>query len=158
MELPEAQRIHKIYQRTYAKVPEYWESAIQLVRRLGYAETLAGRRVQVVGNWDGSFGWQMQSTAINYPVQGTGADQKYLAFKVLKDYILSIQAYFAWDLHDGIYVWVPTAKLETAARDISKLLANLPYREAWDFTPPIPLPWDCKIGPGWGGLKEWKEN
>lgn len=155
MELPEAQRIHRTYQQTYAKVPDYWESSIQLVRRAGYAETLAGRRVQVVGNWDGSFGWQMASTAINYPVQGTGADQKYLAFKILKDYILSIQAYFAWDLHDGIYIWVPTDKLEIAARDISKLLANLPYRAAWDFIPPIPLPWDVKIGSGWGGLKEW---
>jgi DNA polymerase-1 len=156
MELPEAQRIHRTYQSTYTEVPKYWEGAIQLVRRQGYAETLAGRRVQVVGNWDGPFGWQMQSTAINYPVQGTGADQKYLAFKILKDYILGIQAYFAWDLHDGIYIWVPTDKLEIAARDISRLLANLPYREAWDFTPPIPLPWDCKIGPGWGGLKEFK--
>jgi DNA polymerase I-like protein with 3'-5' exonuclease and polymerase domains len=112
--------------------------------------------VQLVGNWDGPLSWQMESTSLNYPVQGTGADQKYLAFKVLKDYILSINAYFAWDLHDGIYIWVPTAKLESAAAHVSKLLANLPYREAWGFTPSIPLPWDAKIGPGWGFLHEWK--
>lgn len=159
MELPEAQRIHKIYQQTYCRVPRYWETAVQVVRQLGYAETIAGRRVQVVGDWDGKFGWQMASTAINYPVQGTGGDQKYLAIKILKDYILDIGAYFAWDLHDGIYIWVPLDKLEKAASVITKLLANLPYREAWDFTPPIPLPWDCKISPaGWGYLKEWKER
>lgn len=157
MELPEAQRIHKTYQNTYVEVPKYWERQIQLVRGRGFAETLAGRRVQVIGNWDGPLSWQMQSTSINYPVQGTGADQKYLALKILKDYILSIQAYFAWDLHDGIYIWVPTNKLERAAADISKLLATLPYKDAWGFAPPIPLPWDAKIGAGWGDLKEFRE-
>lgn len=158
MELPEAQRIHRTYQQTYPQVPKYWDRQIQLVKRSGYAETLAGRRVQVVGNWEGPFGWQMESTALNYPVQGTGAEQKYLALKILKNYIIDIQAYFAWDLHDGIYIWVPTEKLERAAADISSMLANLPYREAWDYTPSIPFPWDVKIGPGWGWLKEWKNE
>jgi DNA polymerase I-like protein with 3'-5' exonuclease and polymerase domains len=138
------------------KVPRYWDRTIQQVKQQGYAETLAGRRVQVVGDWSGKDGWQMESTAIIYPIQGTGADQKYLAFKVLKDYIININAYFAWDLHDGIYLYVPDDKVEQAAVEITRLLNNLPYREAWDFTPSIPLPWDCKYGPGWGGLKEWK--
>lgn len=157
MELPEAQRIHRTYQNTYSRVPRYWEHQIQLVKRLGYAETLAGRRVQVVGNWDGPLGWQMQSTAINYPIQGTGGDQKYLALKVLKDYMISIGGLFAWDLHDGLYWWIPTNKLERAAADVSRILANLPYRDAWGFTPPVPLPWDAKIGPGWGYLEKWTE-
>ena len=157
MELPEAQRIHRTYQSTYTKVPRYWESQVRKVKQLGYAETLAGRRVLVQGNWDGSLGWSMESTAINYPVQGTGADQKYLALKVLKSYISNIGAYFAWDLHDGIYLWVPDDMVEKAATEISAMLANLPYREEWGFTPPIPLPWDCKYGPGWGSLKEFKD-
>lgn len=157
MELPEAQRIHRTYQNTYARVPLYWDNQVRKVRQLGYAETLAGRRVRVQGNWDGSLGWSMESTAINYPVQGTGADQKYLALKVLKSYVLSIGAYFAWDLHDGIYLWVPDDMVEKAATEIPLMLANLPYREEWGFTPPIPLPWDCKYGPGWGALKEFKD-
>lgn len=156
MELPEAQRIHKTYQQTYQEVPRYWERQISRTKQLGYVETLAGRRVQVVGDWSDKFGWQMESTSLNYPVQGTGADQKYLAFKVVKDYIININAYFAWDLHDGIYLYVPDDKVEQAAVEITRLLNNLPYREAWDFTPSIPLPWDCKYGPGWGGLREWK--
>lgn len=157
MELPEAQRIHRTYQTTYIKVPRYWEDQIRLVKRLGYAETMAGRRVQVVGNWDGPLGWAMEGTALNYPIQGTGGDQKYLALKILKDYMIGIQGYFAWDLHDGLYWWVPTEKLEKAAADVSRLLANLPYRNEWGFTPPIPLPWDAKIGPGWGYLEKWTE-
>jgi DNA polymerase I-like protein with 3'-5' exonuclease and polymerase domains len=157
MELPEAQRIIGVYKQRYVRVPIYWDQTIQLAKRRGYAETLAGRRVQILGNWNGDRAWSMESTAIIYPIQGTGADQKYLALALLKDYMIGIGGYFAWDLHDGLYWWIPTSKLEKAAADASRILANLPYRDAWGFTPSIPLPWDAKIGPGWGHLREWKE-
>ena len=155
MELPEAQRIHRTYKQTYSGVPRYWDNQIRLTKHLGYVETLAGRRVQLTGKWDGAFGWQMESTSLNYPVQGTGADQKYLAMKVLKPYLAAIGAHFAWDLHDGIYLFVPDDMVARAAVEIKQMLDNLPYREAWGFVPSIPLPWDCKTGKLWGTLKEW---
>lgn len=156
MELPEAQRIHKTYQLTYPGVPTYWATQIALTKQRGYVETFAGRRVQVVGDWDGDWGWSMGSTSINYRIQGTGADQKYLALQVIKPYLVEIGARFAWDLHDGIYLWVPDDKVAAAAVRIKHLLDNLPYKEAWGFVPPIPLPWDCKSGKAWGELKGWK--
>jgi hypothetical protein len=55
-----------------------------------------------------------------------------------------------------LYFYVPVAKAAKAQADIKYLLDNLPYRKAWGFTPPIPLPWDCKVGPSWGQLKEVK--
>lgn len=156
MELPEAEKIHATYQQSYISVPSYWRNQIALTKRLGYVETFAGRRVQVVGNWSGAQGWSMESTAINYRIQGTGGDQKYLALSVLKPYITRIGAIFAWELHDGVYFYVPDAMVERAATEIPYLLANLPYKKAWGFTPPIPLPWDCKFGKSWGELKDWK--
>lgn len=155
LELPEAQRIHKTYQMTYPGVPQYWNRQIALTKQQGYVETFAGRRVSVVGNWGGDWGWSMGSTAINYRIQGTGADQKYLALQVIKPYLLSIGGRFAWDMHDGLYFYIPTEKLRRAVVDIKQLLDNLPYKEAWGFTPPIPLTWDCKTGYSWGGLKGW---
>lgn len=155
MEMPQARIIHATYPKTYPRVPLYWKSQIDLVKRLGYVETFGGRRVQVVGNWAGDWGWAMGSTAINYRIQGTGACQKYLALAVIKDYIRSIRAYFAWDLHDGIYLWVPDDKLQEAAATIKPTLDHLPYKKAWGFEPPIPLPWDCKAGGSWGTLKEY---
>lgn len=156
MELPEAEKVHAAYQATYPGVPDYWRNQIAMTKRLGYVETFAGRRVQVVGNWRGPKGWSMESTSINYRIQGTGGDQKYLALSVLRPYITRIGAVFAWELHDGIYLYVPDAMVERAATEIPYLLANLPYKKAWGFTPPIPLPWDCKFGKSWGELKEWK--
>lgn len=158
MELPQAERIHKTYQRTYKGVPLYWDQQIRATKHNGYVETFAGRRVVVRGNWSGMFGWSMGSTAINYRIQGTGADQKYLAMLVLKDYVRSIGAYFAWDLHDGLYFYVPDAKVQEALVEMKKRLDNLPYKEAWGFTPPIPLPFDAKVGPSWGSLREHQFN
>lgn len=158
MVLDQARHIHATYQQTYLQVPIYWERQIALTRQTGYVETFAGRRVQVRGNWDGPLGWAMGSTAINYRIQGTGADQKYLALAVVKPYLVRIGARFAWDLHDGIYFWVPDQHVQCATRDIRYLLNNLPYRRAWGFTPPIALPWDCKVGKSWGGLKEMRDE
>jgi DNA polymerase-1 len=157
MELPEAQHIHRTYQLTYRRVPVYWDEQIAKTKRDGYVETFAGRRVRVVGNWDGEFGWSMASTSINFRIQGTGADQKYLALAVLKSYIHRIGAYFGWDLHDGLYFFIPDDKVAEAAPMIKKLLDHLPYSRAWGFTPPVPLPWDIKTGGSWGHLKEWKD-
>jgi hypothetical protein len=61
-------------------------------------------------------------------------------------------------LHDGLYLYIPDAKVKKAVAEISAMLNNLPYAQAWGFTPPIPMPWDCKVGKSWGTLKEWQEH
>jgi DNA polymerase-1 len=124
MELSQAQHIHETYLRTYVRVLPYWNTQIAQTKKQGYVETFAGRRVYVDGDWSGNFGWSMGSTAINYRIQGTGADQKYLALSVLRPYV-----------------------------EMKYLLDNLPYKKAWGFEPPIPLPWDCHVGKSWGEMK-----
>lgn len=158
MELNQARNIHQTYQQAYRRVPQYWAKQIEQTQRMGYVETFAGRRVQVRGNWEGKDGWSMGSTSINYRIQGTGADQKYLAMAVIRNYLTHINSYFAWDLHDGIYLYVPDSKVEKAIVELRKKLDNLPYAQAWGFTPPIPLPWDCKVGKSWGTLREVKHG
>jgi hypothetical protein len=158
MQQPEADKIHAAYQEAYSNVPVFWKSQIAKVKRDKYVETYAGRRVSIIGDWDGNHSWSMGSTAINYRIQGTGADQKYLALAVLKPYLIQIGARFAWDLHDGIYLYVPDDKVKEAAAQIKLLLDNLPYESAWGFKSPIPLPWDCKAGKSWGELKDYKIN
>lgn len=156
LELPEAQRIHATYQRTYPGVPVYWENQIAIVKGLGYVETFGGNRIQVVGDWNGTWAWSMGSTAINARIQGTGADQKHLAMRVIRDYLRSIGGRFYFDLHDGLYMVIPSAVRAKAVDVMKQMLDNLPYQQAWGFTPPVPMPWDCKVGKAWGRLKEVK--
>ena len=151
--MKEAQHIHFIYPRTYPGVPIYWAKQIALVKQLGYVETFAGSRVQVVGDWTGRYKWAMGSTAINYRIQGTGADQKYLALSVLSDYCNDVGARFILDMHDGLMFEVPDDKVSEFCATGKRLLDNLPYEKAWGFSPPIPMPFDCKIGKSWGTLK-----
>jgi DNA polymerase-1 len=149
----ESEHIWSTYPRTYPRVKDYWFLSIDKAKRLGYAETLAGRRVQIAGDWSGKQSWAMESTAIIVPIQGTGADQKYLALACLKPYLVEHGIRFAWDMHDGLYFYCPEAKAERALIDIKAILDNLPYEAAWGFKPSIPLPWDAKSGPSWGELK-----
>lgn len=153
LEMPEAYRIHSTYQREYPGVPIYWERQIAMVRQLGFVETFGGNRVRIEGDWDGKYGWSMGSTAINYRIQGTGADQKHLAMAVIKDYLRRIGGRFLFDLHDGLYLLIPSDIRQKAVNELKRLLDNLPYQQAWGFTPPIPMPWDGSVGKAWGRMK-----
>lgn len=153
--MDEAQHIHATYHATYPGVKQYWKRKIAEARRKGYAETLAGRRVQLASGWnDRNLGWKLESTAVNFPIQGVGADQKYLAIMVLQNYLRQCGGYFYFELHDGLYAILPEHNAMKAGKRIQKALSNLPYQQAWGFTPPIPLPFDMKIGDNWGDLKE----
>ena len=156
MTLEEAARIRQIYLNTYPGIERYWNEQIRLARTRGYAETIPGRRVRIPGQWGGEIGWQMEGTAVNYRIQGTGAEQKYLALRCVRKYIGEIGVRFAWDLHDGLYFYVPYERVEEAAYEIKDILDNLPYEAVWHFKPPIPMPWDCKVGPSWGDLKPYE--
>ena len=153
MEIGEAKNIHATYQKTYPGVPDYWASQIRKCRELGYAETLAGRRVQLVGRWNRTDSWALESTSINFPIQGIGADQKYLALAVARNELSKWGGYMYFELHDGIYWIFPAAKAEAAAHHFKKILSNLPYKQAWGVDLPIQFPVDAKIGPNWGDLK-----
>ena len=141
------------YLATYSGVPAYWKSAIMRSKNCGYAETYAGRRVQLRGAWAGPGAWQSESTAINYPIQGTGADQKYLALAVMKTHMNTFGASLYFELHDGLYSIVPDDKAEAFADFFTQCLSNLPYKVAWGVDLPVQFPVDCKIGKSWGSLK-----
>ena len=100
--------------------------------------------------------WGCESTAINFPIQGSGADQKYLALLMLKDYLPRVNGRFYFELHDGLFVIVPDAYAERAVAEIKPLLSTLPYKKAWGVDLPIQFPVDAKMGKTWGQLKEVK--
>ena len=153
-----SKKVHNTYHNTYKGVKRYWERKIKEAKIMGYAETLAGRRVLLDGNWHGPKAWQLESSAINFPIQGVGADQKYLAMMCIKPLLTKYNGYFYFELHDGLYAIFPLKKFEKAAREGRRILSNLPYQKAWGFEPPIPMPWDLKMGPegkqNWGDLEE----
>ena len=95
-----ARRYLSIYKRQYPGVVQYWDDAIALARKTGYAETVGGRRFKI-----DKFDWTGESSAINLPVQGSGADHTYATIALINkhwpDMILVLQ------LHDGLYYFCP---------------------------------------------------
>ena len=153
----------RIYLSSYVGVPRYWNSQIYTCKSKGYAETFAGRRVQLRGNWASKRErWGLESTAINYPIQGTGGDQKYLALAIARNLLPQFGGYFYYELHDGLFFIFPHNQTAKAAPVFLKELSNLPYKKAWGVDLPIQFPVDGKIGSSWGDLKDmdkWlKEN
>ena len=153
----EAAAIHATYLTTYSMVPVYWKRQIYMAHKFGYVKTQAGRRVLLPlaeHRNDSNVFWGLSSTAINFPIQGVGADQKYLALAILRDYLPRVSGKFYFELHDGLFVVVPDALAEKALREIRYLLSNLPYKKAWGVELPVKFPVDAKIGKSWGDLKE----
>jgi DNA polymerase I-like protein with 3'-5' exonuclease and polymerase domains len=164
LSLEEATALRANYLTTYKAVPRYWKRQIAMARQRGYVETLAGRRVNLgepdTWTWTDDEGkpqdyvWGHESTAINFPIQGVGADQKYLAMLVLRDALPRVNGRFYYELHDGLFVVVPTdSRTEKTAHELRHLLSNLPYKRAWGVDLPIKFPVDGKMGPSWGDLK-----
>lgn len=164
----EAQAIWSTYRMTYRNVPKYWKRQEQKARTYGWIETLAGRRINLgePHTWvyrdpelgeDVNADWSHVSAAINFPIQGIGADQKYLAMLVLRDYLPKVDGRFYFELHDGLFVVVPDHHADRAVVEIRHLLSNLPYKKAWGIDFPIQFPVDAKRGKTWGDLKEVKE-
>lgn len=168
----QAEAILGNYLTSYTRVPEYWKSQIKLVKEQGWVETITGRRIHVGDEsqwlrmipkkdnpqeWDEIDNvWKATSTAINFPIQGSGACQKYLALAILKNMLPKFDARFYFELHDGLFVIVPDARAENAYYEIRDALSNLPYKQAWGVDLPIQFPVDSKMGKSWGQLVEVK--
>lgn len=139
------------WHKLYPGVKEYWKSAIRKAKELGYAETLGGRRFYLT-HWSGDYKWGTESSAINFPIQGTGADMKELAVAVLTRKAPDFE--YAFDLHDALFGYVDADMPDSRLLEMRAILNKLPYEEVWGVKLPIELPWDCQVGPNWGEMRE----
>lgn len=130
----------------------YWHQAPNNVKAKGYAETLAGRRYYI-DDWSEDGTWPSASSAINFPIQGSGADMKNLAIKHIYENHPELE--FAWELHDGLFYWADKTKasIELAVQ-VRKELDELDYLSAWGYTPEVPLLWDLSVGSKWSKMRE----
>jgi hypothetical protein len=140
------------YLRTFSGIKRYWNSSINLARRNGFAESLAGRRYAIT-MWGEDYKWPSEQSAINFPIQSSGGDQKELGLAMLTARYPELE--FAMDLHDGLYFYADINKhlpeLIVAAKED---LNNMNYVDAWGWEPLVPLIWDASVGVNWGSKRE----
>lgn len=156
-----SQTIVRQYKRTYPGVVTYWRSAIEAAKLRGYAETIGGRRL-FLSDWVGRGGYATEQSALNFPIQGSGADMKYLSVTCVGPLLRANGGIYGWDLHDALFVYLPADEktpgytmppLDLALR-IKAALNALPYKEVFGWQPTVPMPVDAKLGESWGDLQD----
>lgn len=139
----------RTFTRTYKGVPQYWEDVVWDSKQKGYTETFGGRRYKLT-DWT-THRWITESSAINVPIQGAGADMKEIAIK--ETYEKVPEAMFLLDLHDANFFYVPVGRAQELHDKLDRVLNEIDYSRYWGFVPPIPLPYESKRGKTFAEVK-----
>lgn len=145
---------NKTYHRTFKGIKRYWHRAINIAKQQGYAETFAGRRFKLEF-WDKEREFGTGQSAINFPIQGAGGDQKELALMLLTKNFPELD--FFMDLHDGLYFYADIDRhLPDMLNEARHMLNSIDYVKYWNWKPSVPLVWDCSLGVSWGEKTDLK--
>jgi DNA polymerase I len=151
----DADRARNVYLEIYKGIPAYWRDTIEFARGNGYVMNMAGRK-HLLTSWFGDDEWKSQQTAINFPIQSTGAEQKILALFELRKLLQREGIQLAWDLHDGMYFFVPDSMMrDDVILEMIEIASNLNYEKAWGWAPQVKFPVEAKVGDNWAELKSF---
>jgi DNA polymerase-1 len=146
----EAATFIRRYFEKYEKVRAWRDGAIESCRRLGYAETMMGRRRYIPEIKSPNF--QIRSSgermAINMPVQGTASDIIKVAMNRIDEELVDrgLASRMILQVHDELIFEGPRSELD-AVRELA--LRVMP--KSLDLV--VPLKVDIKTGRNWGELE-----
>jgi DNA polymerase I len=145
----EAQKFIDTYFARYPRVKEWREKTIAETRRLGYAETMMGRRRYVpeinAGNPNVRMG--AERIAVNMPAQGTASDIVKVAMNRVDAELTErgLRSKMLLQVHDELIFEGPSAEMD-ALREM--VLRIMPASLDLD----VPLKVDVKVGKNWGEI------
>ena len=137
------------YFSVYQGVARYLEKTKERARRLGYVETLFGRRraLPEINSRVMQLRNAAERMAVNMPVQGTEADLIKLAMIVVQKELpkVSPKSRMLLQVHDELVFEVPVHDVQTVASFVKKTMETVE-----SFSVPILV--DVKVGANWGEL------
>jgi DNA polymerase I-like protein with 3'-5' exonuclease and polymerase domains len=139
----EAKHYLSSYKSTFKGIPLYWTSAIKFAHANGYAESFSKRRF-VISDLD----WQGESSAINMPIQGSGADLTELVVALVAKKFPDLV--FQVSVHDSLTWLIPDAMDSNEVRDY---VNSIPYSVYYGIDFAVTFPMDFAIGPNFADLK-----
>ncbi len=145
----EAAQFIALYFETYPKVKEYIEATKEQARKLGYVQTVMGRRrfIPEINSPNRQVREAAERMAINAPVQGTSADIIKVAMINLYREIQrrNLKSKMLLQIHDELIFEVP----EEEVGEMKSLVAEL-MTKAVKLC--VPLKIDIKLGKNWGEM------
>jgi DNA polymerase-1 len=145
----EGARFIQEYLGRYPGVRRYMEETVEKARRLGYVETLLGRRraLPEIHSSNAEARAAAEREAVNMPVQGTAAEIMKIAMIRLQERMdaLGLRARMLLQVHDALVWEAPPDEVEPLIALIREVMPNaLPLA--------VPLAVTVKVGDTWGTL------
>ncbi len=134
------------YFARYPGVADYMARLREEARRLGYVETLFGRRLYLPELQSGSPARRQgaERAAINAPMQGTAADLIKLAMLAVQNWLDTegLQSRLIMQVHDELVLEVAAHELERVESRLPALMCNVAALK-------VPLKVEMGVGPNW---------
>jgi len=145
----EAARFITSYFEKYPGVKQYLDSTKEQARKVGYVQTLLGRRRSIpeINSSNRQIREAAERMAINMPVQGTSADIIKVAMINLYREMSKrqLKSKLLLQVHDELIFEVPQDELEEVRQLVPKIMST-----ALELS--IPLKVDTKTGTNWGEM------
>jgi DNA polymerase-1 len=145
----EAAQFIALYFEKYPKVKEYLEATKEQARKLGYVQTVLGRRrfVPEVNSANRMVREAAERMAINAPVQGSSADIIKIAmidlYREMKK--RSLKSKMLLQIHDELLFEVPEGEVAEMKSLVVELMPN-----AFELLVPVKI--DIKLGKNWAEM------
>lgn len=141
-----AQQYMERYFLRYPGVKDYMERTRDAARRLGYVETVFGRRLYLndIRASNAARRQGSERAAINAPMQGTAADLIKLAMIAVQGWISKsrMMSRLIMQVHDELVLEVPESEIDSVKSELPKLMNSV-------ATLDVPLAVDVGVGPNW---------
>lgn len=149
--LAEAENFVKAYFGQFPGVRVYIENTKQKARKLGYVETLLGRRRYFPGLKDGTnyiLRNRLERECINSPIQGTAADIMKVAMLRVAAALpkAKLSGHMLLQVHDELVLEVPEIELDETAKIVSLEMSSA-------YALKVPLQTEVKVGKNWGQMQ-----
>jgi DNA polymerase-1 len=145
----EAAQFIALYFEKYPKVKEYLEATKEQARKLGYVQTVLGRRrfLPEINSANRMVREAAERMAINAPVQGSSADIIKIAMINLHREMerRNLKSKMLLQIHDELLFEVPEGEVEEMKSLVSELMPRAVELR-------VPLKIDIKLGRNWGEM------
>ena len=156
----DAQAFLNAYFNTFTRLAEYLEDTKSSARKLGYTETLFGRRRHFAGiaSTVPFIRAQAERMAINAPIQGTAADIVRIAMVRIADYLekekLGDDVRMLLQIHDELVFEIKAGEVQ---KHIPKLLEIMEGVLEGKETFGVPIVAEVKVGQNWAQMTNIKK-
>jgi DNA polymerase-1 len=142
----DAREFIDLYFERFAGVRQFLDETIEGARRLGYVETLFGRRryIPELNNKNHNIRAFGERTAMNSPVQGSAADIIKIAMSNLNQALgeSRLETAILLQVHDELVLEAPIAEVETASVMVKEKMEEAAVLD-------VPLVVDIGVGDNW---------